>query len=66
MKYPRECFNINEDITRKNMKSHDDKTKIWHEAAQKLYPDFYKMKLNSSERAAAEDAVNKYVGFKRP
>lgn len=61
MAYPKELFSIREDLTRKNLEEYDRKRKNWYAAAEKLYPDYFK--LGFRERMRAREAVNDYVGY---
>ena len=59
--YPKELFSIREDATRRNLADYDNKRKIWYDAAEKLYPDYFKRNLR--ERLAVRETINDYVGF---
>ena len=43
MHYPKEVFNINVDITRRNMQRYDAAQKKIEQAILEEYPDYYKM-----------------------
>lgn len=62
MTYPKDMFSIREDVTRKNMEEYDKKKKIWYDAAEKLYPNYFQMGLR--ERLEHREEINNYVGFK--
>ena len=45
MDYPKKVYNINEDITRLNMRAYDAKQLRVEARILELYPDYYKMSL---------------------
>lgn len=61
MTYPKELFSIREDATRNNLAEHDRKRQAWYDAAEKLYPDYFKRELR--DRLALRETINKYVGY---
>ena len=63
--YPREVYSINESVTMENMRKYDRNIDKWYQTAEKMFPNFYKMRLGSPEKIAAEKAVNEACGFKR-
>ena len=60
--YPAYVFNINEDITRKNMREYDKKKKKFYDYIEELYPNYYELPLR--ERMEIRDAVAEKLGFK--
>lgn len=63
MLYPGEVYNINENITRENMRKYDERCQKWYAVAEMLYPDYFEKNLK--ERMALEDSINKFAGFTR-
>lgn len=61
MYYPKECFSIREDITRENMRKYEERKNKWYDAAEELYPDYFKMNLR--ERMKVTKEINNYVGY---
>lgn len=61
--YPREVFHINENVTRENMRKYDENIEKWYDIAEKLFPDFYKLK--GKEKEIAENRINEIAGFRR-
>lgn len=45
MNYPKEVYNIREDITRLNMKAYDARQSRIEAKILELYPNYYKMSL---------------------
>lgn len=61
MYYPKELFSINETQTQRNMAEYEQKQKKWYEAAEKLFPNYFRMNLK--ERIKIRQAINDYVGY---
>lgn len=61
MTYPKELFSINEYSTRCNLAEYDRKRENWYKAAEKLFPDYFKMGLR--ERMKKREVINEYVGY---
>ncbi len=55
--YPREVYNINEDITRENMKNYDLKQEKIEKACLKINPEYHKLNL-LERRKIREKAEN--------
>ena len=61
--YPRDVYSHNENITRENMRKYDEKRNKWYDMAEKMYPNFYKMRRNSNEKIQAIESINKIMGY---
>lgn len=61
MEYPKELFSIREDATRNNLADYDRKRQAWYDAAEKLFPDYFKRGLRN--RLALRETINEYVGY---
>ena len=61
MKYPKEVFHINEDMTKANMREYEIKYEKWHRKAEELYPNYYSMTLK--ERCKVRRIIDEAVGF---
>ena len=61
MRYPRECFSINEDVTHNAMREYEEKKRIWYQELERLCPNYYQ--LNLKERIPIRAQVNEIVGF---
>lgn len=59
--YPKECFSINEIVTRNAKREYDRKKKLWYKKAEELCPNYWNM--NIKERAKLRDAISEKVGF---
>lgn len=60
--YPAYVFNINEDITRENMRAYDKKKKKYYDYIEENYPNYYELPLR--ERWKIQDIVSEKLGFK--
>ena len=60
--YPAYVFNINEDITRENMRKYDAKKKRYYDYIEEHYPNYYELPMR--ERMEIRDAVSEKLGFK--
>ena len=56
-------YNPREDITQENMRRYDANINKWYDTAEKLFPNFYK--LRGAEKAAATAEVDRAAGFTR-
>lgn len=61
MLYPKELFSINESATAENIRQYDRKREEWYRAAEKLFPDYFKMNLR--QRMEKREEINNYVGY---
>lgn len=59
--YPPELFSVNEDQTRRNIREYDRKYNLWHQTAERLYPNYYTMPIR--ERIAARATIDAATGF---
>lgn len=59
--YPPELFSINENQTRRNIREYDRKYNLWHQTAERLYPNYHKMPIR--ERIAARATIDAAAGF---
>ena len=59
--YPKEVYNINENITRENMRKYDKMRDNWYNKALELFPDYFKRGLR--ERLEIGKEVDKAVGY---
>lgn len=62
MRYPRECFSINEITTRNAMREYEMKRKLWYDKAEELYPNYFEMDVR--DRLKAREVVNDKIGFR--
>ena len=60
--YPAYVFNINEDITRENMRKYDRNKKRYYDYIEEHYPNYYELPMR--ERMEIRDAVSEKLGFK--
>lgn len=61
MRYPRECFSINEIATQNAKREYDMKRKLWYDKALEMYPNYFEMSLR--ERMNIRDSISESVGF---
>lgn len=59
--YPKECFGINETLTKRNMEQYEQKVDKWYEVAERMFPNYFKMNLR--ERLKVKDLINNTVGY---
>ena len=59
--YPKEVYNINENITRENMRKYDKMRDNWYNKALELFPDYFKRGLR--ERLEIGKEIDKVVGY---
>lgn len=59
--YPKECFGINETITRQRKKEYEQRVDKWYEVAESIFPNYFKMDFK--ERLKARAVVNNTVGY---
>lgn len=59
--YPRELFSIRQDQTQRNLGNYDRMVANWYDAAEKLFPDYFKMGLR--ERMEKRKIISDYVGY---
>lgn len=62
MRYPKECFCINENVTRNAMREYEMKRKLWYDKAEELYPNYFEMDVR--DRLKAREVVNDEIGFR--
>ena len=60
-RYPGYIYNINEDVTRANMKEYDRKKELWYKSAEELYPNYWDIPFR--ERIKLYEKISEYVGF---
>ena len=46
MRYPKECFSIDENATQNAMREYEHKRDLWYAEAVKLYPNYWQMEFN--------------------
>lgn len=61
MRYPRECFSINEDVTRNKKSEYERQLDLWYAKALQMYPNYFEMSLR--ERMNICDSISESVGF---
>lgn len=61
MRYPQECFSINEDVTKNAKKEYDMKRKIWYDKAVEMYPNYFEISLK--DRIKLRYIISERVGF---
>ena len=59
--YPKEVYNINEDITRENMRKYDKMRDNWYNKALEICPDFFKRGLR--ERMEIRKEIDTIMGY---
>ena len=59
--YPKSCYSIREDITRKNREEYDRKREAWWDKAEEMYPGFCSRPL--IERLNLRESINEAVGY---
>ena len=62
MRYPRECFSINEITTQNAKREYDMKRKLWYDKALKMYPNYFE--INFKDRIKLRDIISEEVGFR--
>ena len=60
-RYPKECFSINEIVTRNAKAEYDKKKKLWYKEAERLFPNYWDIEIR--ERIELRDIVSESVGF---
>lgn len=61
MRYPKECFSIDENATRNAMREYEHKRDLWYAEAVKLYPNYWQMEF--MERVNVSHEISDSVGF---
>ena len=62
MRYPKECFCINENATKNAKREYELKKKLWYDKAEELYPNYHKLDLR--EKCRLRDEISSAVGFR--
>ena len=60
-RYPKECFSINEIVTRNAKAEYDKKKKLWYKEAERLYPNYWNIDIR--ERIKLRDIISESIGF---
>lgn len=61
MRYPKECFSIDENATQNAMREYEHKRDLWYAEAVKLYPNYWQMEF--MERVNVGHEISESVGF---
>lgn len=62
MRYPKECFCINENVTENAKREYELKKKLWYDKAEELYPNYWDLDLR--EKYRLRDEISNAVGFR--
>jgi muramidase (phage lysozyme) len=62
MRYPRECFSINEIATQNAKREYDMKRRLWYDKAIEMYPNYFE--INFKDRIKLRDIISEEVGFR--